>query len=280
MRGFVNFVENHFGFLVFASNPNSEVLDSDVFFRPSDTGGYALERGQMVDFEIGNDDQGRRFAFDIRPAEESRFCGTIISIRNRSGVIEADGRFNDDQRIPFVVNDFVPDAIGRRCAAGMRVSFATKIKVGREFAVRIRNEDPALQSIDPATYVEVGQVIKINGVRATIERPLGTGLIPFFTDALEHPDLIEVGTWVDYRVQIRLNIWDKVGRHFWHQIFATDVQPYMMAPAPGSFEDEFLNAPELPLSESQPEELEPGHVYLASERKLSLRELIARKHAA
>lgn len=42
----------------------------------------------------------------------------------------------------------------------------------------------------------------------------------------------------------------------------------------------FLNAPELPLIEPEPERLEPGHVYRPSEKKMSLRELIARKRAA
>jgi hypothetical protein len=281
MTGFVIFAGDRFGFIAFASNPNSDVLDSDVFFKPSDTGGHQLARGQMVDFEIGTDDQGRKFAFDIHPAEEGRFFGTIISIRNRSGFIERDDVFGDDQRIPFVVSDFLLDRIGRNCAAGMRVSFGITVRGGREFAVRVRNEDPALLSIDPENYWEVGQVIKIDASnKVTVERPADTGLISFFTNNVEGGESIQVGDWVRYQVFAKLNNWDRQKRRFWHQVVATDVHLYMDSPQPGSFEETFLNAPELPLEAPAAERLEPGHVYLPSERKLTIHELIDRKRAA
>jgi len=47
-----------------------------------------------------------------------------------------------------------------------------------------------------------------------------------------------------------------------------------------TIEHHFLSAPELPLAEPAPEHLKPGDVYLPSEKKLSLKQLIARRSVA
>jgi len=273
MKGFVNFVNEKFGFLVFSSTESTVVLDRELFVLPS---GCIFERGQAVEFDIAPE-RGRDIATNVRPYEEERLFGVISSVNRRSAIIEANDRFGDNQRVPFVFGDVLPDSIGRiKMAVGTAVSFVSEFRAGSEYAVRVRNEDLNLQNIDPLTFQETGQVIWFQDGKGRIARPNGDEISFFGDKVLEGVELIRAGVWMAYSIITQPNVFDRKLRKFWHRIFAVDLQVCTEETQPevGSIEEIFLSAPELALSESN------KPIWTPEERNLPIREIINRRKSA
>ena len=280
--------ERHFGFIRYSSQQEAAdpPLDQSLYF--SDTNlQECVQVGDRVAFDIG-EVNGKPRAANIVLAEGDRLHGVIESEYPQHQYCF----IRSDDGSPVFCNfaSIIPDLIGRRgLCAGTPVSFLVKPGgAGRcDEAFDVRNEDPALIQIDPATYLEWGRVTFWNGDQGYIERPSGD-TICFLAKNIVTEGVEDVcrGLWLQYGVMVRLYSFREDSQRFVHRVFARDIsvslreerQLQMPLEAeitypPGSFEERFLNAPELP-----PDELtttkEVGEIYTPAECKLTLRQLI------
>jgi hypothetical protein len=191
------------------------------------------------------------------------------------------------ESIFFHYEDFrTADPIGRRRPlVGDEVEFCLSTEVKRRWrALNIVNRTAS--GIDRTTHRE-WSVLKnwqpadsVAGVRPLgwLERESGDSII-LFPNAIGDFENIEshlyAGLWIYHGVAVS---------DYSEKWVATDaIVQFPDEPQPEPLDEisqHFLNAAELPLDESETERLEPGHVYLPSEKKMTLRELITRKAAA
>jgi cold shock CspA family protein len=239
-----------------------------------------VEKGDRVEFQIQDNDGTERAVEIIR--KEDRLTGAIIHSGKGYGFIEVDERFEDNQRVFFSYSDVIPDAIGRRAMPiGTRVSFAVEMKGGKERAFDVQNEDPSLSPIDPTSYREYGSVHWFSDDRGYITRPNGDSLI-FLTKNVvsEGIESIKQGTWLYYGINRHTFLFDRATQKFRHRVYAENI--CVCLAEPGSVEQFFLTAPELPLDEPT---VPVSPVYTSvllspNNRAKTLRQLIAEKKIA
>lgn len=297
MIGFVQFFleDRDYGFIRYASTEGSDRLDLSIVFHASNAVDRTkLSRGQRVSFEIGAWDDGKPTALDVRPADTERFTGFVATFnpqRQFGFVADRWDPYSQHGRYFFNVVEVEPDVIGQRAISeGARVSFVLGIRNGRQEAVAVRNEDPTLSEIDPSTYVEQGQVHDFNGDVGHVVRPCGDHLVFLVKNVVsEGVETIQPGTWLQYSIVVERNRFHEQKLRFWNRVYATNI--FVCLPneepearyEPGSAEEFFARAPELPVSMPEPPAPEPmveERVYSDQERHMTLRELIARKKCA
>jgi cold shock CspA family protein len=285
--------ENHFGFILYSSL-GSNRLDCEIHFHDSALHS-SVEPGDFVEFLIG-DHNGKPTAIDIALTDD-RLTGVVINTgKQQYCFIEVTGRYGDDQRVFCAFDDVEPDPIGRRAlTVGTPVSFRVEPKGDgiRERAVDVRNEDPALANIDVKKYREFGKVEWYDADRGHIRRPCGDTVAFLKRNVItEGVETIRQGTWLQYGINRHLYLFDKERQRFRQRVYARDIAvcmedansqpipPIEQGVEPDSAEAYFMTAPELPLNEPESDRLKPSDVYLPSEKKMSLKQLIARRSAA
>jgi cold shock CspA family protein len=303
MRGVVKFYlpARHFGFICFSSQPGSNRLDRSIHFYDTELSGY-VDQGQRVEFEIDTKDE-KEEAISITPIDD-RFSGTVVTTgRKAYCFINVDDRLGEDGRIFCAFANVEPDVIGRRAlSVGTRVSFRIEVNgdgLG-ECAVDVRSEDPSLATIDAEHYREFGSVEYYDGDRGHIRRSCGDTLTFLKKNVVtEGVDTIAPGTWLQYAITRHNFLFSEEHQQFRHRVFARDIavclgssndlgsdsEPILPVEfvAPDSVEAHFLQADQadqLPITVGEPERLSAGQIYTASERKLTLRELIERRALA
>ncbi len=303
MQGIVEYHlhDRGFGFIRYESQAGSQRLDRNVHF--SNYGGV-LNSGDRVSFDMETREDGRMEAVNIVPTAD-RQTGVVVTTGRKSYCyISVDDRFGDNQQVFAAFDDVIPDCIGRRALpVGARVSFRIEMQSvkgesrGKERAVDVVNEDVEAASIDASTHREFGQVTFWDGDRGHIVRPSGDTLVFLPKNVIsEGLETIKVGGWLQYGVTVHRHLFNKEREQFRHRVYASDIcvclensedsdstaQPILPIEfvEPGSIEAQFLEAEILPLAPPQSEKLALGEVYLPSEKKMTLRALIARKRAA
>jgi cold shock CspA family protein len=192
------------------------------------------------------------------------------------------------ESIFFHREDVVPDAVGRTyLLAGCEVEFEWGIdERGRPKAINVRDISPQTKMIDQKTYEEVGLLTVWNrdGERAHgyALRPNGEAL---FVPAENCREALCPGTRIRYRIGFRIRSSDR--KLLWFARQVEIVEPESLdVPEPifaqGSIEDFFLRSSgELPVeTAAAPDTPEVERVYSEAERKLTLKQLIARKLVA
>jgi cold shock CspA family protein len=302
MIGFVSLFlpDKHFGFVVFSSQQGDDdrVFDRAAHFVDSELQTF-VERGDRVEFDLDETNPGRMEALSIRMVDDC-VTGTVANHGSKFGYcfLEIDGRYGEGQRVFCAFDDVVPDSIGRRALPiGAPMSCRVVARGGRERAVDVRNEDPALQTLDPETYREYGQVEVFNGDWGHIRRKNGDTLGFLRKNIVtEGVETVAPGTWLKYGITMRPFCFRKDLCEFRHQIFARDIcicldeqsrsqgEPVSRADepelhfAPGSAEGFFLHAPELPADELKVEPFrKTGEIFTPVERQMTLRQLIELK---
>jgi len=278
---------------------SKERLDQTIGFRSSECDGK-VETGTRVTFETESDCNiyapDKLIAKSVTPVV--RLTGTIATV-GKSGYsfIEGQDENGDFVRIFAHCTETVPDALARRIfPVGTPVSYFLSEARGVKEAIDIRNEDPELYSFDLTNYRETGKVTFFDSGRDRGHIQRGTGghvghanageTIPFlFRNVVcGHADEIEVCSWLEYSISYHRFLFDKTKLTFWHRVFAFDLCTFDTSAvntqpngcASDSIEAAFLAAPELPLDSPKSEQLAPGSVYTPAEKRMTIRELIAK----
>lgn len=195
---------------------------------------------------------------------------------------------NRGESIFFHREDVVPDVVGRTyLLAGSEVEFQLGIdERGRPKAINVRDISQQTKLIDRITYEEVGLLTVWNrdGERAHgyVQRPNGEAL---FVPAENCREALCLGTRIRYRVGSRIRRSDQNLLWFARQVEIVEPEaPDVPKPifAEGSIESYFLHSSgELPVeTAAAPDTPEVEHIYTEAERKLTLKQLIARKLVA
>ena len=270
MFGFISMVlpERHFGFIRYASDQGAvdPLLDCSVFFSDTELEEYVAV-GDRVSFEVVAEGNGKSHAIDIAQAND-RLHGFVDSAdpsthhRHQFCFIQGDdGR----QFYCSFQKDVVPDCIGRRgLSPGTPVSF--RVRPGnpgqKDQAVDVRNEDPALANIDPATHREFGRVATFLGDYGHIWRQCGD-TIGFLVKNIitEGIEGICPGLWLEFGVTVQTYRFYEDIQRFGHRVFARDIavgvreerQPQMASVSPDTpFDPDSIEAQWLAAAEAEP----------------------------
>jgi cold shock CspA family protein len=264
--------DRHYGFIVFESVPGSGKFDNQAYFHASVLRSH-VEAGSWIWFETEEDSKvpGKHACTYISAVE--RQSGTVIEVDEHGFYHIRTDATGDVLQASY--REIIPDSICRRyIPVGSRVSFRLSDAPDKRVS-DIENEDAGV--FDLENYFEDGVVEVFNESQGYghIRRSSGDTIAFVVKNIIsEGYESVRVGTWLRFQIYSRKFAFSDAKCEFYHNGFAHNISVFV---EPGSAEDHFLNAQELPLDPPPSERLAPGDVYTPSEKRMTIRQLITRK---
>jgi cold shock CspA family protein len=272
MEGRIKFYrETHnFGFVSFETISGSGKFDNQAYFHASVLRSH-VETGSWVWFEVEEDPTvpGKRMCTYVSATE--RQSGTVVEVDEHGFYhIQTDAK---GEVLQASYKEIIPDSIHRfYIPVGTRVTFRLSERPYKR-VFDIENEDG---DFDVEHYFEDGVVEAFQEDKGYghIRRRSGDTLSFLVKNIVsEGVDTVRVGTWLRFQIHSRKFVFSDATGEFHHNGFAHNI---FVLVEPGSVEEHFLNAQELPLDPPPSELLALGDVYTPSEKRMTIRELIAK----